>query len=110
MNSPGHQVVPHELAQQVSALTRLGKQTGELVGSAGRLAERTPQLGTAPPALHLAQRLREAAGESGLTGEIGAADTELNGFHNALQTTVKRYLEQEAEAEAALKQVGRSAG
>ncbi|WP_328610250.1 hypothetical protein OG943_14345 [Amycolatopsis sp. NBC_00345] len=109
MTPPGHQVAPQELAHQVTALTQLGKQTGELVGSAGRLAERTPQLGTAPPALHLAQRLREAAGETGLTGEIGAADTELTGFHDALQTTVRRYLDQESEAEHALKQVGRSA-
>lgn len=106
----GYHVSPAELAAQVAALARLGDQTSTLAGSAGRLAEHLPRLGTAPPALHLANRLREAAGEAGLTGEIGAADTELTGFHDALQATVRHYREHESGAKAALKDIERSAG
>jgi hypothetical protein len=94
----GYEVAPHELATQVTALTTLGDETNGLVASAGRLAERLPQLGTAPPALHLAMRLREAAGQSGLTGEVSAANTELNSFHRALNATVNGYLEHESDA------------
>ncbi|AHH99291.1 hypothetical protein GCM10010174_50510 [Kutzneria viridogrisea] len=95
MNS-GYQVIPQELTTQASALAALGEQTTALVASAGRLAERLPQLGTAPPALHLAARLREAAGRSGLTGEVTAADTELSDCHQALRGTLATYLDTEA--------------
>ncbi|WP_020662162.1 hypothetical protein [Amycolatopsis benzoatilytica] len=104
-----HQVEPQALDRQVAALGRLGEQTGELVGSAGRLAERIPQLGTAPPALHLAQRLREAAGQAGLSGELGAADTELTGFHEALQHGIRHYQEHESGVQEAFQRLERRA-
>ncbi|KAA2265224.1 hypothetical protein F0L68_05085 [Solihabitans fulvus] len=87
----GFQVAPQELTAQVAALAAIGDQTNGLVNSAGRLAARLPMLGTSPPALHLAMRLREAAGRSGLTGEVSAADTELSNFHRALKETVASY-------------------
>jgi len=59
-----------------------------LVSSAGRLAEHQPLLGTAPPAMHLVMRLREAAGPTGLAGEISAAGAELTSYHRALRGTV----------------------
>jgi hypothetical protein len=85
------QLLPEELTGQVNALVDIGDQTSGLVSSAKRLAERNPLLGTAPPALHLALRLREAAGPAGLTGEVSAADTELTNYHQALRDTVNRY-------------------
>jgi hypothetical protein len=91
----GYQVASGELSAQGSALEAIGDQTTGLVASADRLAQRLPMLGTAPPAMHLAMRLREAAGGSGLTGEVGAADTEMNDFHRALRATVASYLEYE---------------
>ncbi|SDW40992.1 hypothetical protein SAMN05421504_101507 [Amycolatopsis xylanica] len=104
---PGFRVVPGELTAQVTAISTVGDQTAALVGSANRLAERLPPLGTAPPALHLAQRLREAAGRSGLTGEVSAADTEVTGFHHALKATVSRYLDRESDGVEAVKKGGR---
>lgn len=88
----GYQLAPEELAAQVKALATLGDRTSGLVGSAGQLARRLPKLGTAPPALHLAARLRDAAGETGLTGDISAAGTELNAVHTALRDNVAQYL------------------
>lgn len=84
-------LLTEELDAQVKALTGIGDQTGELVSSAQRLAQRDPLLGTAPPAMHLSSRLREAAGPAGLTGEVSAADTELASYHQALRATVERY-------------------
>ena len=104
--SHGYQVAPQELSAQVAALAALGDQTAGLVASAGRLAERSPRLGTAPPALHLAMRLREAAGQAGLTGEVSAADTELTGCHHALRATVSGYLDTEADIAWALRNAG----
>ncbi|GAA4874717.1 MULTISPECIES: hypothetical protein [Saccharopolyspora] len=89
---PGYQVAPQDLATRVTELTGIGERMHGLVTSAGRLAERLPMLGTAPPAMHLAMRLREAAGRSGLTSEISAADTELAGFRSALDATVTGYV------------------
>lgn len=94
---PGLDVLIDELTGQVRALTDIGDRTNALLASAGRLAERRPLLGTAPPALHLASRLREAAGPAGLTGEVGAADGELAGYHRALRDTVTRYQDDEGE-------------
>lgn len=91
----GYELQPEELAAQVEALAAIGEQTNSLATAASRLAERLPMLGTAPPALHLAQRLHEAAGRSGLSGEITAADTELNGYHQALHAAVTGYLDVE---------------
>jgi hypothetical protein len=93
----GFQLLTEELVGQVKALVDIGDQTSGLVSSAGRLAEHQPLLGTAPPALHLAWRLREAAGPAGLTGEVSAADTELASYHRALRDTVKRYQDGDSE-------------
>jgi hypothetical protein len=54
-------------------------------------------LGTAPPAMHLSSRLRDAAGPAGLTGEVSAADTELASYHQALRDTVHRYQDGDSE-------------
>ncbi|HEV3355911.1 MAG TPA: hypothetical protein VG247_03900 [Pseudonocardiaceae bacterium] len=109
MNS-GYRLAPEELAAQVSALGKLGETTSGLVSSAGRLAERLPQLGTAPPALHLAARLREAAGQTGLTGEISGANSELNTVHTALRDSVAEYLHAEQQVADALRAAEGSAG
>jgi hypothetical protein len=93
----GFQLLPEELIGQVKVLIEIADQTSGLVASARRLAEHEPLLGTAPPALHLATRLREAAGPAGLTGEVGAADAELASYHRALRATVNRYQEGDRE-------------
>lgn len=93
----GFVVLLDELLEQVRALVDMGDQTNGLVSTAGRLAERQPLLGTAPPALHLSSRLREAAGPAGLTGEVGAADTELASYHRALRNTVDSYQTSDSE-------------
>ena len=87
----GYELLTEELIGQVRALVDISDQTGTLVASAQRLAEHNPLLGSSPPAMHLALRLRDAAGPSGLTGEVSAADTELANYHRALQATVNRY-------------------
>lgn len=96
-SSPGFEVLTDELAVQVRSLVDIGDRTTGLVSSAGRLAEHEPLLGTAPPAMHLALRLREAAGPAGLTGEVTAADTELASYHRALHATVTRYQDGDSE-------------
>ena len=65
-------------------------------------------LGTAPPAMHLAMRLREAAGPTGLTGEVSAADTELSSYHQALQATVHQYQDGDEEIAWQLDEEGRA--
>jgi hypothetical protein len=90
-------VLLDELLGQVRALVDMGDKTNGLVSTAGLLAERQPLLGTAPPAVHLSARLREAAGPAGLTGEVGAADTELASYHRALQDTVDSYRTSDSE-------------
>jgi hypothetical protein len=94
----GFEVLTDELIGSVRALVDIGDQTGGLVSSAVRLSEHQPMLGTAPPAIHLAMRLREAAGPAGLTGEVSAADTELASYHRALHATVNRYQDADREA------------
>lgn len=91
------EVLADELTTQVRSLADVGDQTSGLVTSAGRLAERRPLLGTAPPAMHLAARLREAAGPAGLTGEVSAADAELASYHRALRATVHSYQDGDRE-------------
>ena len=93
----GFEVLTDELVGQVRALVDIGDKTGGLVSSAGRLAERSPLLGSAPPAMHLSARLREAAGPAGLTGEVGAADAELSSYHRALRETVSHYQDGDSE-------------
>lgn len=114
MNSaatPGHgyEFKPQELTDQVVALAALGERTNGLVNSANRLADRLPMLGTAPPAMHVAMRLREAAGQSGLTREIGATNSELENFHRALKETVTSYLEGENNIASVLRTAGGAA-
>jgi hypothetical protein len=93
----GYELLPEELVGQIRALVDIADQTNGLVSSAQRLSEHNPLLGSAPPALHLALRLQQAAGPSGLTGEVSAADTELSSYHKALWTTVNRYQEGDNE-------------
>jgi hypothetical protein len=93
----GFEILTDEVVGQVRALIDIGDQTGALVSSAGRLAERKPPLGSAPPAMHLSARLREAAGPAGLTGEVGAADAELSSYHRALRDTVSQYQDGDSE-------------
>lgn len=109
--APGHgyHVEPQELQARLTAIGSIGDRTTELLSSANRLAERQPPLGTAPPALHLAQRLREAAGQVGLTGEVGALDGELQGFQDALKTTITHYLDRESDAARTLRTIGSEA-
>ena len=97
VSSNDFEVQADELVAQVRALVGIGDQTNGLVSTAGRLAERHPLLGTAPPALYLASRLREAAGPTGLTGEVSAADAELASYHQALTDTVHRYQRGDSE-------------
>lgn len=93
--SRGYQLTPDDLAAQVTALAALGDRAEGLVTSAGELAQRMPKLGTAPPALHLAKQLRDAAGAAGLTGEVSAASTELAHYHEDLAAAVTRYVQRE---------------
>lgn len=106
MPGHGYGLTPEELAAQVRGLAELGDRTSGLVGSAGRLAQRLPQLGTAPPALHLAARLRAAAGESGLTGEISTAHTDLTSAHTALRESLVRYQRVEEQIVDSLRETG----
>ena len=71
--SKGYDVDPELLGARIATLTKLGDLTGDLVATASRLAERLPMLGTAPPAVHLAMRLREAADQYQRTDEDGAS-------------------------------------
>ncbi|MFC4852927.1 hypothetical protein [Actinophytocola glycyrrhizae] len=104
--SKGYQVEPDLLAERISTLTKLGDLTGDLVATASRLAERLPMLGTAPPAVHLAVRLREAAGRTGLAGEVAAAQREVEAFQATLSDAKRAYDEGEAEAESAVRAAG----
>lgn len=95
--SSGFEFLSDELVGRVRALVDIGDGTSGLVSSAELLAQRQPLLGTAPPAMHLAMRLREAAGPTGLTGEVSAADSELTSYHEALHATVRRYQDGDSE-------------
>jgi hypothetical protein len=87
----GYRLTPDDLTVQAKALAALGDRADGLVRTAGELAQRLPKLGTAPPALHLANRLRDAAGDTGLTGEVTAASAELSRFHRNLAVAVEHY-------------------
>ncbi|MGW4212157.1 hypothetical protein ACWEIJ_29465 [Lentzea sp. NPDC004789] len=91
----GYEVAPDGLRDRVRTLTRLAELTGDLVATAGRLAQRQPLLGTAPPAQDLSGRLK-AAGE-GLAGEVGAAERELRAFRQMLAEIGTTYTETDAE-------------
>ncbi|EHR61643.1 hypothetical protein [Saccharomonospora cyanea] len=82
----------------ITTLTELGDLAGELVSTASRLAMRLPMLGTAPPAVHLAMRLREAAGSSGLEGALKSAEREVREYGKMLEQAKAKYQEQDARS------------
>ncbi|MFC7614515.1 hypothetical protein ACFQV2_14270 [Actinokineospora soli] len=106
----GFRLEPGEVAGRIGALIALAEETGALVASASRLSERRPALGTAPPAVHLAERLRIAAGESGLTGEVEAAEAELRSFHEALSATLAAYEDGDSDIRWVLRAASEVAG
>lgn len=89
----GYAVAPEELNALVKTLGEVADAISELAASADRLGKRSPLLGTAPPALALADRLRATAGRAGLTGELGAADTQLREYHRSLVSALASYLD-----------------
>ncbi len=89
----GYEVAPESLGERARTLTRLAELTGQLVATASRLAERQPLLGTAPPARELARRLTVAAGQSGLTGEVSAAEREVREFQRMLAEITTAYVD-----------------
>ncbi|MFF5986714.1 hypothetical protein [Prauserella flavalba] len=97
------------LDQRITTLAELGDLTGDLVATASRLAERLPMLGTAPPAVHLAMRLREAAGSSGLAGEVKATEREVREYKQMLSEAKRKYQEHEDSAGEELRAAERSA-
>ncbi|EIE99238.1 hypothetical protein [Saccharomonospora glauca] len=105
----GLKVELDSLELPITTLTELGDLAGELVSTASRLAERVPMLGTAPPAVHLAMRLREAAGSSGLEGAIKAAERELREYGEMLEQAKRKYREQEDRSGEDLHAKGASA-
>ncbi|WP_374195064.1 hypothetical protein [Amycolatopsis sp. 195334CR] len=94
------------LDQRISTLTELGDLTADLVATACRLAERLPMLGTAPPAVHLAMRLREAAGSSGLAGEIEATVKEVRDYQHMLGEAKGKYQNHEEQSSKDLRTSG----
>ncbi|AXB41346.1 hypothetical protein [Amycolatopsis albispora] len=88
---------------RISTLTELGDLTSDLVATACRLAERLPMLGTAPPAVHLAMRLREAAGSSGLAGEIEATVREVREYQEMLAEAKGKYQDHDTRSAEDLK-------
>ncbi|MFD4668986.1 hypothetical protein ACFWNN_04575 [Lentzea sp. NPDC058450] len=91
----GYEVSPDRLGDRVRTLTRLAELTGELVATAGRLAERRPLLGTAPPAQELSRRLTDAG--AGMAGEVSAAEREVREFRQMLADIGANYAETDAE-------------
>lgn len=100
---PGYHVELDLIEDRIATLTRLGDLTGDLVAAVSRLAEREPKLGTAPPAVELAARLRAAAGESGLAGEVSAAQREVEAFRRMLSDAKARYVEVDAAAGSSMR-------
>lgn len=98
----GYVVAPEELTALVKTLGDVAEAISELVASAERLGQRSPLLGTAPFALALADRLRATAGQAGLTGELGAADTELRDYHRSLVSVLSGYIDLDETVSATL--------
>ncbi len=105
----GIELEPDLLDQRIKTLAELGDLTGDLVATASRLAERLPRLGTAPPAVHLALRLREAAGSSGLAGEVEATEREVREYKQMLSEAKRKYEEHESQAREDLRAAEESA-
>ncbi|WP_051772373.1 hypothetical protein [Saccharothrix sp. NRRL B-16314] len=89
----GYVVAPEELNALVKTLGEITDAIAELVASAERLGERPPLLGTSPFALVLADRLRATAGQAGLTGELGTAETKLRDYHRSLVSVLTGYVD-----------------
>lgn len=104
--STGYHVELDLIDDRITTLSRLGDLTGDLVASVSRLAERQPKLGTAPPAVELAKRLRAAAGESGLAGEVSAARREVEAFRKILSDAKTAYTDADADAESSVRAAG----
>jgi hypothetical protein len=102
-NDDGYEVEPDLLEKRIGTLSQLGDLTADLVATATRLAERLPMLGTAPPAVDLSQRLREAAGNSGLAGEVSAAEREVRAFQQLLSDTKGSYREADDAAASSVR-------
>ncbi|WP_367128440.1 hypothetical protein [Saccharothrix sp. HUAS TT1] len=102
----GYHVELDLIEARIATLTRLGDLTGDLVSAVGALAAREPMLGTAPPAVELAQRLRAAAGESGLAGEVGAAQREVEAFRRMLAEAKDAYAAVDADAGSSVRAAG----
>ncbi|MER5267560.1 hypothetical protein ABTZ99_36235 [Actinosynnema sp. NPDC002837] len=102
----GYHVELDLIEDRIATLTRLGDLTGDLVTAVSRLAERQPMLGTAPPAVELASRLRAAAGESGLAGEVSAAQREVVAFRQLLADVKAAYTEVDDDAGSAVRAAG----
>jgi hypothetical protein len=93
----------------IATLTTLGDLTGDLVDTASSLAERLPMLGTAPPAVRLAERLRDAAGRTGLAGEVSAAEREVREFQRLLSDTRADYVARDEGTASAIRTAGGAA-
>ncbi|MFE9749881.1 hypothetical protein ACFYOT_33630 [Saccharothrix saharensis] len=102
----GYQVELDLIRNRITTLTRLGDLTGDLVTAVSRLAERQPKLGGAPPAVELATRLRAAAGESGLAGEVSAAQREVEEFRRWVTDAKSSYTEADADVGASVRTAG----
>lgn len=105
--SGDHEVELELLGERITTLTRLADLTGDLVATASRLAERQPMLGTAPPAVELAHRLRSAAGSTGLAGEVRAAEREVAEFRTTLSEVSANYADRDADAARAVRDADR---
>lgn len=106
MTAQGYRVEPDLLEERIATLVKLGDLTGDLVATASKLAERLPMLGTAPPAVQLSMRLRDAAGRSGLAGEVEAAQREVEAFQRTLTDAKDSYVAGESDAESAVRTAG----
>jgi hypothetical protein len=106
----GYHVELDLIEDRITTLTRLGDLTGDLVTAVSRLAERQPLLGTAPPAVELAARLRAAAGESGLAGEVSAAQREVEEFRRLLSDAKASYTDVDADAGSSVRAAGEPSG
>jgi hypothetical protein len=93
----GYEVSPDELASQAGALRAVSDEVERLRAAADRLAGRLPKLGTAPPALHFAMRLRAMAGRDGHAGAVGTAGSDLDAYHRALSASAAHYAESDAD-------------
>ncbi|ACU37377.1 hypothetical protein [Actinosynnema mirum] len=91
MTGHGYEIALPELNALVKSLGDVADALSALVVPATALGQLPPLLGTAPPALAMADRLSATAGQAGLTGELSAADDALRAYHRTLVTTLSEY-------------------